>query len=669
MKKRISYFLFWISIFTLLISNTSKGQINYRHFIFAGQIALSEKNYTEAIRDLNTAIESKPDGFEAYFLRGIAKYYLGDYKGAAGDFSKTVSIHPLYTRAYQYRGIAYDRMFQYQKAINDFDYALKQDPFDSQLFLARGDTKMHLQEYLNALKDYNQAIRLNPKLGEAYLNRGVVYHILKNDTLALKNINKSIRLDYFNVDAWIKRGMVHYALDSLQESLKDYNQAIKIKPNYPFIYFQKAITYLKLKDTAKTIRNYRKVVQMDTTNALTYYNLALLESMKRNYSSALKYYGKVIQINPRNIYAYYNRGIVELELNKPWYAVQDYTQALQIFPDFIGALVNRSIARLKLGDTLGAKKDEKKAMMLVAKTRGNKAATRAILKRYGDSSYFNKVIQFEADFLNGEMKKGRIQFKNINIQPLPDFFIVYAIPLSDSLYQSMRESIYYDKNITQFNAKNAGGMNLFFTTKKIYLSNRNYNKIISKTAEKLNNTNRSDWYLLKGILFDMKQYFAKAIIEYDSSITANNKNLFAYFNRGSSSVEREEELFTKKQYTQSITISRSNFQRKRTYGEIPEPQYRKAMADFNKVILLNPQQPFVYYNRANIYLRLRKFDLALRDYTTAVNLEPKMGEAYYNRALILLYQKKNKKACNDLSKAGELGINNAYNVIKRYCTK
>jgi hypothetical protein len=44
-----------------------------------------------------------------------------------------------------------------------------------------------------------------------------------------------------------------------------------------------------------------------------------------------------------------------------------------------------------------------------------------------------------------------------------------------------------------------------------------------------------------------------------------------------------------------------------------------------------------------------------------------MAEAYYNRALTLLYVKENNLACKDLSKAGELGIKEAYNVIKRYC--
>ena len=78
---------------------------------------------------------------------------------------------------------------------------------------------------------------------------------------------------------------------------------------------------------------------------------------------------------------------------------------------------------------------------------------------------------------------------------------------------------------------------------------------------------------------------------------------------------------------------------------------------------------FAYYNRANLKLRLKLYQRAIDDYSMAIKLKPKMSEAYYNRALILLYLKENKLACKDLSKAGELGISEAYNVIKRYCSE
>jgi hypothetical protein len=44
-----------------------------------------------------------------------------------------------------------------------------------------------------------------------------------------------------------------------------------------------------------------------------------------------------------------------------------------------------------------------------------------------------------------------------------------------------------------------------------------------------------------------------------------------------------------------------------------------------------------------------------------------MGDAYFNRGLVLIYLKDKEKGCIDLSRAGELGVQDAYSVIKKYC--
>jgi hypothetical protein len=44
-----------------------------------------------------------------------------------------------------------------------------------------------------------------------------------------------------------------------------------------------------------------------------------------------------------------------------------------------------------------------------------------------------------------------------------------------------------------------------------------------------------------------------------------------------------------------------------------------------------------------------------------------MGDAYFNRGLVLIYLKDREKGCIDLSRAGELGVQDAYGVIKKYC--
>ena len=56
-------------------------------------------DYSDAIIDLNKAIEINPRYAEAYNDRGVAKRGLKDYDSAIADFDKAIEINPNYTKA------------------------------------------------------------------------------------------------------------------------------------------------------------------------------------------------------------------------------------------------------------------------------------------------------------------------------------------------------------------------------------------------------------------------------------------------------------------------------------------------------------------------------------------------------------------------------------------
>ena len=65
---------------------------------------------------------------------------------------------------------------------------------------------------------------------------------------------------------------------------------------------------------------------------------------------------------------------------------------------------------------------------------------------------------------------------------------------------------------------------------------------------------------------------------------------------------------------------------------------------------------------------MKDYRAALVDYNKAIELDPRFSEAYYNRGLTNIFLGNNRQGIQDLSKAGELGIFSAYNVIKRFTT-
>ena len=94
--------------------------------------------------------------------------------------------------------------------------------------------------------------------------------------------------------------------------------------------------------------------------------------------------------------------------------------------------------------------------------------------------------------------------------------------------------------------------------------------------------------------------------------------------------------------------------------------YQLILADLNKAIDLAPDFAYTYYNRGNIFSSLKDYHAAIASYNESIALEPNLAEAYYNRGLTYIYLGENTRGIADLSKAGELGIYSAYNLIKRF---
>ena len=95
--------------------------------------------------------------------------------------------------------------------------------------------------------------------------------------------------------------------------------------------------------------------------------------------------------------------------------------------------------------------------------------------------------------------------------------------------------------------------------------------------------------------------------------------------------------------------------------------YLGAIADFNIGIELNPKDEMTYYNRGNSKSKLGDHRGAITDYNIAIDLNPKYASAYLNRGILKFIIKQKNSGCLDLSKAGELGKDEAYDLIKKFC--
>ncbi len=638
-------------LLSLLPFAEMNAQINHKHYILMGKIELSKENYSEAIKNFNVAIIAKPNDFEAYFLRGIAKYSLGDYGGAVDDFSRTLEIHPLYVRAYHYRGVANDRLANYADAMADYKHAITLDPFSEELHIASGSTLMHLNDYQNAVAEFDTALIINPENANAFISRGIAKRYLNDLDGALADMNSAVYNDFFNIEAVARRGMIELEREDYEAAMSDFNNALRMDKDNPLIYFNRAVAYLNLGDTTAALRDYEKVNNLDQRNALTYFNRAIIYSLRQDYDVALALYNKVIEINPQNIYGYFNRGILFYKL-KDWdEAENDFSKVIELFPDFIDAWMNRAVVRFEKNDILGAEQDQYRAKQIMAFVSEDQANVDSLFAHYSKMDY-NKIINFESDFVNGNRQKTLIQFSDIDIRPRESFIV----NITDN------EKYYIDATLSQMSQSNNMGGKLAYVVNDLFDTGRN-SLLNDSVVNSFDNQNLRTF--VNGIYnFEIYNYNRGETL-FASLLDDPVLGIYACVNLSVLQKAKAELTVTDKTYETSIYITQ-----KKSIESFSQPQekpdYRQALSTITGVLGKTKRNPYVWYNIGNIHLQMQEFEKAVDDYTKAIQYEKNLAEAYYNRALTLLYLNNKSQAIKDLSKAGELGIQEAYVVMKRF---
>jgi len=88
-------------------------------------------------------------------------------------------------------------------------------------------------------------------------------------------------------------------------------------------------------------------------------------------------------------------------------------------------------------------------------------------------------------------------------------------------------------------------------------------------------------------------------------------------------------------------------------------EYDAAIADFTKLITMNPNSGSTYHDRGTALLRTRQYDLAIADFSKAIALGPDEPESYVNRGVAEHNTRQYTAAITDFDKAALLQPDNA----------
>ncbi len=684
------------------------AQINTDRVLAIGRNALYFEDYVLSIQYFNQVIRSKPWLAEPYFFRAVAKISLDDFQGAEEDCSACIERNPFLAQAYYARGIARQSMENYDGAISDYQKGLEFKRDDRQMLVNQAVAYIQKKDYDGAKTVFETLLKAYPKYAMTYLSRGAMYLEEGDTTKALADYNEAIKLDPYYAPAYGNRAILYYQLEDFDNALTDLNEAIHLNPKESGYFINRGLVSYQKNNLRGAMDDYDQVISMDHDNLIARFNRGLLRYQVGDNNRAIEDFDVVLQLEPDNYMAYYNRALLRYETGDYAGAVSDYDVVLEEYPNFLPAYYSRSDAKKKLHDQAGAEKDiwtayrkeeqlkkDRAAGKSTSTASGNntgKAATNGDNTRErSDKSIdkFNRLVVYDKE---EERKskyqsevRGRVQDRNVRVDLEPQFILTFY-----EKADVVKKQLYYSKMIDDFNQQMALRMKLLVTNQEAALTEDqiashfasidNYSDLIGR------NPNNVNAYLGRAIDYMLVQDFTSAIKDYDKVIELDPNMVIAYFNRAVvrykqmqyEDSNRKSEImdltsqsspltmnFNFGGKTQRVTSTPTREQLQEAEEKEHAYKHEQITRDYDLAIHLNPDFIYAYFNRANLRCSLHDYRAAIEDYTEAIERDPEFAEAYFNRGLARLSQGNTTQGIADLSKAGELGIINAYSIIKR----
>ena len=653
-----------LTVALLLGAWSASTQYNKDYFVYMGRQLMMEDNYRDAIRTLNVLLRFDKDAYEAYFLRGIAKYNLDDLLGADADFTIAISKNPVFTNAYTYRAITRSRLGNYDDALNDFHEAISLRPDLPSPYYSRGVTRLLNKQYREAIEDFDMFIRHEKKVADVYLNRGVCYLGLKDTLRAYEEFATAIKTNREDPNGYNRRGVLYMQQNRFKEAETDFDTAIKNDSNYLLSYFNRALVYSNTNRPLQALADFDKVVKLDSTSSLAYFNRAIVRTQIGDYNRALEDYNRVAIYSP-NVLLYYNRAALYSRIGDIEKAIDDYSKAIGLYPDFANAYLNRSQLRMMMGDLKGAQNDHKIANEKIAEYKSRLSDSTATPSIYADITHkFDKLLSFDANASGSKFEQiaDNATATDVGMKLIPLY--KFTITLRDSALLA-RNSIYHVQRMEDFKAK-VGNEQLFISCYASTIAPDSLVAIDKELSQRMLNE-ENNWVLLfeRGVTQSLIKQYTNAVNTFSAAIMVNPTNPFLYLNRSTTRAEMIDFISSIDNTYQRISIDSDPANRLRNTG-VRQYNYDEAIEDINKAIKLFPDFAYSYYNRANLHAISGRLPDAYDDYTRAIELNPNFGEAYYNRGLVQIFMRDTHKGCLDLSKAGELGIEESYQTLRHY---
>lgn len=197
-----------------------------------GVVHLSDRNLTEALKELTTAVETYPEDPSYHNALGLAYFYKGMNREAVASIKRAVDLDPDFSEARNNLAAVYIDEGRWDDAIAQAGAALE-NIFYSTPELAlynMGVAWYNKGDYEKAAESFSRAVNEQPAYAKGFRFLGMTYDRMGRPGDAAEAYRRAVRVQPGYVDAHFRLGLALVKLDDKEGALRAFNRVVEIAP-------------------------------------------------------------------------------------------------------------------------------------------------------------------------------------------------------------------------------------------------------------------------------------------------------------------------------------------------------------------------------------------------------------------------------------------------------
>lgn len=306
-------------IFTVIIflpfCYTSRAQeINTDTLLAKAALLNLNRQYTAAIRLLDTVLLQQPNNRSARMERAYNNFLLGNYKPSKEDLDLLLDQNKKDTQALFNRARLFLVMNEYGLAMKDIKHYIELKSTDPEGWYYKGHIQKDAALYNDALESLDKAIETaGGSHYKSFVVKGNIYTIRNKKEKAIEQYELAMQADSTQGLPYVNRGKIYLSKKDTTAALKDFDKAIAVNPDDEYTIVSVNKQLVSMGAIERVERTFNEWIEKDPASINGWMGRGYLQAYKENYTAALESFSKVLSFYPGYAEAMFYHGLMLVE--------------------------------------------------------------------------------------------------------------------------------------------------------------------------------------------------------------------------------------------------------------------------------------------------------------------------------------------------------------------